>query len=897
VKDAHLQNAEVVQAVTKKGLIMSSFTPMMLQYLEIKEKYKDCILFFRLGDFYEMFFEDAKTASKELEITLTGKDCGQEERAPMCGVPFHSADNYIAKLITKGYKVAICEQVEDPALAKGLVKRDVIRIVTPGTVIDSSMLDEKKNNYLVSIFEDIDKIGISAVDLSTGEFKTATIKDGNYKLKLIDELAKLAPSEIIANEAFFRDTALVTSINKKFSIYMTKLGEESYNLQDSMENGIFAEKVQDMNKISRPSLVSAGALIAYLEETQKCNLSHISSLAEYCVEEFMLLDINTRRNLELTETMREKSRKGTLLWVLDRTETSMGSRLIKKWIDQPLINIHDIKDRQDAIGELKDKFMVRMELKELFKKVYDIERLIGKVVLGSANCRDLVSLKNSLCQVPYIKATLKDVKSDLLVKIQNGIDSLEDVYSLIDSAVIDDPPITIKEGGFIKSLYNSELDKLKSAMTDGKVWLAELESKEREKTGIKNLKIGFNKVFGYYLEVTKSNLNQVPDYFIRKQTLSNCERYITGDLKEIEDTVLGAEEKVKELEYQLFIELRDKIMLAVDRIKNTAVNIAELDTMAALSEVADREGYVKPDMSENGPINIQGGRHPVVEKMLGRDGFVPNDTYLDMDQDRMLIITGPNMAGKSTYMRQVALIALMAQIGSFVPAESAEISIADRIFTRVGASDDLAAGQSTFMVEMSEVAYILNNATSKSLLILDEIGRGTSTFDGLSIAWSVIEYINDQRKVGARTLFATHYHELTELEGRFHGIKNYCVSVRENGEDIIFLRKIQRGGADGSYGIQVARLAGVPAPVIDRARGILSELEEADINKKEAKARRARRVLEGQVGLFEDSQQEEVKAVENPVVSSLKKLDLTKMTPIEAMNELYRLQGEALLAR
>ena len=623
---------------------MSSFTPMMLQYLEMKEKYKDCILFFRLGDFYEMFFEDAKIASKELEITLTGKDCGQEERAPMCGIPFHAADNYVAKLISKGYKVAICEQVEDPALAKGLVKRDVVKIVTPGTITDSSMLDEKKNNYLVSIFEDLNAIGVSAVDLSTGEFKTATIKDGNYKLKLIDELAKLAPSEIIANDGFFKDVALVNSINKKFSIYMTNLGDEPFTV-DHIKNGLLIEKIQDIESISEPSLISAGALISYLEETQKCNLSHVSELTEYRVEEFMLLDISTRRNLELTETMREKSRKGTLLWVLDRTETSMGSRLIKKWIDQPLINIHDIEDRQNSVSELKDKFMVRMELRELFKKVYDIERLIGRVVLGSANCRDLVSLKNSLGQVPYVKAIIREGQSNRLKEINLGIDSLEDVYSLIDAAIVDEPPVTIKEGGFIKSLYSSELDTIKSAMTDGKSWLAELESREREKTGIKNLKIGFNKVFGYFLEVTKSNISLAPDYFIRKQTLSNCERYITQELKEIEDTVLGAEEKVKDLEYSLFIELRDKILLQVDRIKSTAVNIAELDTIAALAEVADRENYVMPQMTQDGPINIQGGRHPVVEKMLGRDGFVPNDTLLDMEQDRMLIITGPNMAG------------------------------------------------------------------------------------------------------------------------------------------------------------------------------------------------------------------------------------------------------------
>jgi len=871
---------------------MASVTPMMQQYLDIKEQYKDCILFFRLGDFYEMFFKDAEIASKELEITLTGKDCGLPERAPMCGVPYHAADSYISKLINKGYKVAICEQLEDPALAKGIVKRDVIRIVTPGTVIDSSMLDEKKNNYLVSVYKYKYYFSLAIVDITTGEFLATQINWGNTIGKLTDELAKFSPSEIIVNSEFFQDETLLTNIRKRFNFYISAF-DDSY-----FEYGFAASKIKDkfgdceiLNMEYNLSVNAVGALLEYLEQTQKVNLDHIQSLNAYKIEEFMILDASTRRNLELTETMREKSRRGTLLWVLDKTVTSMGGRLLRKWIEQPLINIADINERLDAVDELKQKFMLRMELRELLKRVYDIERLMGKIILGNVNCRDLVALKNSIGQVPHIKNILKDCTMPLNVKIFERMDTLEDVYELIDSSIIDDPPITIKEGGIIKPGYNPEVDRLRKATTEGKDWVVALESSEREKTGIKNLKVGFNKVFGYYIEVTKSNLSLVPDNYIRKQTLANCERYITQELKEMEDSILGAESKIVDLEYQIFLEIKGKIAQEVARIKSTAEGIAEADALCSLAEVADSENYCRPVVDADEEIDIRDGRHPVVEKMLGQVSFVPNDTFLDMKDNRLAVITGPNMAGKSTYMRQTALIVLMAQIGSFVPAGSAKIGITDRIFTRVGASDDLAAGQSTFMVEMSEVSNILANATPRSLLILDEIGRGTSTFDGLSIAWAVIEYICDKNKIGCRTLFATHYHELTELEGKLTGIKNYCISVKEKGEDIIFLRKIIRGGADGSYGIQVARLAGLPQEIIDRAKEILNELEDSDISKKEKKLKKMKVPLEGQIDLFavlgSESKQE------NEVLEEIKNIDITTLTPLDALNILYKLQQKA----
>lgn len=870
---------------------MGAITPMMQQYLDIKEQYKDCILFFRLGDFYEMFYTDAETASREMEITLTGRDCGLEERAPMCGVPFHAADTYVSRLIGKGFKVAICEQVEDPALAKGIVKRDVIRVITPGTITDTSMLDEKKNNFLMSVYRYKYLYGIAIVDISTGEFSTTRITWGNTLNKLMDELARFSPSEIIANSEFYDDPAASGMLRKRFNTYISSYddlyfdGSRAYGkIKDKFGSCVLLESEYDL------AVNASGALLEYLEQTQKVNLEHIQNITPYKIEEFMSLDISTRRNLELTETMREKSRKGTLLWVLDRTMTSMGGRTIRKWVEQPLINVTDICERLAAVNEFRDRFMVRMEIRELLKRVYDIERLMGKVILGSVNCRDLTALKNSIGQVPYIKNILAGCTSELALRINEQSDALEDVYNMIEESIIDDPPVSVKEGLIIKTGYNAEVDKLRSASTEGRNWVAALETSEREKTGIKNLKIGFNKVFGYYLEVTKSYFHLVPQNYIRKQTLANCERFITQDLKEIEDAILGAEEKVIELEYQIFTDIKGKIAAEVGRIKSTARCLAELDVLCSFAEVADRESYCMPEISLQDLIEIKEGRHPVVEKMLEQGAFVPNDTLLDMEENRLSIITGPNMAGKSTYMRQVALIILMAQIGSFVPAKSAVIGIADRIFTRVGASDDLAAGQSTFMVEMSEVANILTNATSRSILILDEIGRGTSTFDGLSIAWSVIEYISEKEKIGCRTLFATHYHELTELEGKITGIKNYCIAVKEKGEDIIFLRKIIRGGADGSYGIQVARLAGVPQPVIERARELLKELEDADISKKENKIHKSKMPIQGQLDIFSFNSASKGR---DEVLEELKGIDVSAITPLDALNVLYKLQQKA----
>lgn len=870
---------------------MATLTPMMQQYIDIKRQYEDCILFFRLGDFYEMFFTDAEIASRELEITLTGKDCGLEERAPMCGVPFHSADSYICRLINKGYKVAICEQIEDPSTAKGIVKRDVIRVVTPGTVTDSAMLDDKKNNYLMSLYKHKTFFGIAFVDITTGDFTSTSIVLGNTEGKLMDEIARFAPSEMVVNSEFLQDEYLVKAIKSRFNIYISTI-EDKY-----FEIGFAKEKLQSYfndHEICEDELDiyinATGALLEYIEQTQKVNLDHIQSFNKYKIEEYMILDVATRRNLELTETMREKNRKGSLLWVLDRTMTSMGGRTLRKWLEQPLINVYDIKDRLLAVNEFKDKFMVRMEIRELLKRVYDIERLMGKVVLGNANCRDLVSLKNSIGQIPYIKDLLKDLNENLNRESDSNIDPLTDVCELIDRAICDEPPVSVKEGGIIKEGYNEEVDMLRRASTDGKTWLVELENREREKTGIKNLKVGFNKVFGYYIEVTKSYFSLVPSNYVRKQTLANCERYITEELKEIEEKVLGAEDRLVELEYQIFVEVRSKIASEINRIKRTAKALAQIDVLCSLAEVADRESYTMPEVNNEDVIHIVDGRHPVVERMIEQGAFVPNDTYLDMSDNQIAVITGPNMAGKSTYMRQVALIVLMAQIGSFVPAKSAVIGIADRIFTRVGASDDLAAGQSTFMVEMSEVANILNNATSRSLLILDEIGRGTSTYDGLSIAWSVIEHISDKKKIGARTLFATHYHELTELEGAIDGVKNYCISVEEKGEDIIFLRKIIRGGADNSYGIQVARLAGVPASVINRAKEILKELEDADINKREVRFKRARKPIEGQIDVFSFNAQQRNS---DEVLNEIKSIDVSTLTPLDALNILYNLQKKA----
>lgn len=865
-------------------------TPMMQQYLDTKEQYKDCILLFRLGDFYEMFFEDATLASKELEITLTGRDCGQEERAPMCGVPFHAVDGYISRLISKGYKVAICEQVEDPALAKGIVRREVIKVVTPGTITDMAMLDEKKNNYLVSLFAKGHLFGFAAVDISTGEFSTTRITWGNTLSKLLDEIAKFSPAEIIVNRTLYETKDTIGLLNKRFNSFISPLEDSFFDDNFTSEAVTRILGADNLPEDTKELCTNAcGALLYYLEKTQKAGMEHIQKIVPYKLEEYMMLDISTRRNLELTETMREKARKGTLLWVLDKTMSSMGARSLRRWVEQPLVHVGDINERLEAVAEFKEKFMVRMELRELFKRVYDMERLVGRVVLGSANCRDLIALKNSLGQIPFIKEILSSCDSTLALRNNELLENLEDITVLIERSINDEPPVSVKEGGIIKTGYNEDVDTLRLAMTNGKQWIAALEAQERENTGIKNLKIGFTKVFGYYLEVTKSYFHLVPAEYIRKQTLANCERFVTQELKEMEETILGAEGKIIDLEYRIFTEIREKIASHAGRIKKTAASISELDVLCSLAEVADRENYCRPEVNGGGIIQVEAGRHPVVEKMLEQGDFVPNDTLLDLEENRLSIITGPNMAGKSTYMRQVALITLMAQIGSFVPAGKAIIGVADRIFTRVGASDDLAAGQSTFMVEMSEVAGILENATPRSLLILDEIGRGTSTFDGLSIAWAVIEYISDPGKVGSRTLFATHYHELTELEGKLTGIKNYCIAVKEKGDDIIFLRKIIRGGADGSYGIQVAKLAGVPQFVIDRAKELLKELEAADINKHRAKRRKVQ--LDGQVELFFANGNED-KAGKD-VLEELKTIDVSTITPLDAMNVLYRLQQKA----
>ena len=860
---------------------MGSLTPMMQQYIDIKEQYKDSILFFRLGDFYEMFFEDAKLASKELELTLTGKSCGLEERVPMCGVPVHSSNGYVAKLVNKGYKVAICEQVEDPATAKGIVKREVVKVVTPGTVTDTEMLDDKKNNYLMAIKREGISFGISYVDISTGEFYSTLISEGNTKSKLIDEIAKINPAELILTKEQ-ADEEVFVEIKKIFNVFISCVDEE--DIKYKLDNII----VDDTLKLDKNTLAMeiSTILFEYVSNSQKGMLDHIKSVKWYSIENYMALDYTARKNLELTETIRERNKKGSLIWVLDKTKTSMGARKLRKWVERPLINIDRINNRLDAVSELKDNFIARSSLMEILQKVYDIERLAGKIAIGNVNCRDLISLKNSLVQLPNIKCILGDLNSALLTNINENLDLLEDVANLIEKAILPDPPVTIKEGNIINDGFDHKIDELRRATKEGKKWVAEFEKKEREVTGIKNLKVGFNKVFGYYIEVTRSNYSQVPVTYLRKQTLANCERYITKELKDIEDTILGAEDRVVVLEYNLFIKIRDSINEQVQRIKDTAENIATLDVLCSLAEVAQRMNYVRPEISDNGVLDIQDGRHPVVEKVIDENSFVPNDTFLDTNDNRISIITGPNMAGKSTYMRQVALIVLMAQIGSFVSAGSAKIGIADKIFTRVGASDDLALGQSTFMVEMNEVANIIKNATPKSLIILDEIGRGTSTFDGLSIAWAVVEHIANKRKIGARTLFATHYHELTELEGKVDGVKNYCISVEKNGEDIIFLRKIIRGGADESYGIYVAKLSGVPNNIIKRAKEILKNLETEEIKRVQKKLKIT--PIEGQMNLFAINNNEN--KLGDEIVDRLKNIDVGMITPIDALNLVYKLQ-------
>ena len=814
---------------------MAEYSPMMQKYLETKEEYKDCILFYRLGDFYEMFFDDAITASRELELTLTGKDCGQAERAPMCGVPYHAAEVYVSRLINKGYKVAICEQLEDPKTSKGIVKRGVIRVVTPGTLVDSNMLEERKNNYIMSIFKTGIYFGISICDISTGEFYSAEIRDNNNFPMLLDEIARYTPSELVINSMMADSTDEISKIKERFeNIYITKFNDKFFSNEVNNLNLRFSivdsngKTITEIEK-NTLSISSINALIEYIEQTQKTSLDHINKITVYHLSKYMALDINARRNLEITEKMRDKSKKGTLLWVLDKTSTSMGGRMLRRWLNDPLVDVLEINDRLEAVKELKDNMMLRGEIIENLKKVYDIERLSGKMTYGNSNARDMVTLKNSLYKLPEVKKILTNCKSKLLNTLFNNLDELQDIYQMIDKSIVDDPPMTIKDGGIIKMGYDEEIDKLKTAQTEGKNWLVKLEADEKEKTGIKNLKIGFNKVFGYYIEVTKSFLKQVPDRFIRKQTLTNAERYITEELKELENQILGAEEKVINLEYNAFVEIRNEIAKNIKRLQTTSEVISTLDVLCSFATVAEDMNYCMPEVTESGTIDIQNGRHPVIEKILGEGSFVENNTFLDESDNRLAIITGPNMAGKSTYMRQVALITLMAQVGSFVPAEAAKIGIVDKIFTRVGASDDLSMGQSTFMVEMMEVATILKEATKNSLVILDEIGRGTSTYDGLSIAWAVAEFIADKDKCGAKTLFATHYHELIELEEKLEGVKNYSIAVKEKGEDVIFLRKIIRGGTDESYGIHVAKLAGVPKVVTSKANEILRSLERKNI--------------------------------------------------------------------
>ena len=876
----------------------NELTPMMKQYMQTKEEYKDCILFYRLGDFYEMFFDDALTASKELEITLTGKNCGLEERAPMCGIPYHAVDSYLNRLVSKGYKVAICEQVEDPKTAKGIVKREVIRVVTPGTDLDTQGLDETKNNYIMCIVYMADRYGLSVADVTTGEYLVTEL---DSQTKLMDELYKFMPSEIVCNEAFYMSGLDLDDLKNR--LHMAIYSLEAWYFDDALCRETLQEhfKVASLEGIGLSDyecgMIASGALLKYLEETQKNSLSHMSRLTRYATGNYMVLDSATRRNLELVETLREKQKRGSLLWVLDKTKTAMGARTLRKYVEQPLIDKESIVKRLDAVAELKDNAICREEIREYLNPVYDLERLVGKITYQSANPRDLIAFQSSLSMLPSVKCILKDMESDLLKEIYEELDPLEELCDLVGRAIQEEPPLAMKEGGIIKDGYNEEVDRLRKAKSEGKNWLADLETKEREKTGIKNLRIRYNKVFGYYLEVTNSFKDLVPDYYTRKQTLANAERYIIPELKELEDTILGAEDKLCALEYELYCEVRNTIAAELTRIQRTAKAVAKLDVIASLALVAERNNYVRPKINEKGVIDIRDGRHPVVEKMIPNDMFIANDTYLDDKKQRISIITGPNMAGKSTYMRQAALIVLMAQLGSFVPASSANIGLVDRIFTRVGASDDLASGQSTFMVEMNEVANILRNATSKSLLILDEIGRGTSTFDGLSIAWAVVEYISNSKLLGAKTLFATHYHELTELEGKISNVNNYCIAVKEKGDDIVFLRKIVKGGADKSYGIQVAKLAGVPDPVINRAKEIVEELVTADITGKvkdiavqgsETKKKTQKKLDE--VDLTQFSLFDTVK--DDDVLNELKELDISHMTPMDAMNKLYQLQNK-----
>ncbi|BDC01748.1 TPA: DNA mismatch repair protein MutS [Clostridium perfringens] len=904
-----------------------ALTPMMRQYFEIKENYKDCILFFRLGDFYEMFFEDAETAARELELVLTGRDCGLEKRAPMCGIPFHASNSYIGRLVAKGYKVAICEQVEDPKFAKGIVKRDVIKVITPGTYTDSSFVEETKNNYIMTIYADLERnrCSLAITDISTGDFLAT---EGELeKGVILDEISKFNPKEIILldslDQELIKDITLTTPalISRKSIEYFEENFEEVLNAQ-------FGEK---SNSLSLMVKKSSNALVKYILDTQKISLTNINDIEVYSLVDFMTIDLSSRRNLELTENLREKSKKGSLLWVLDKTETSMGSRMLRRWIEEPLVNKEKITLRLNAVEELFNDLSLNDSLKEALHDIYDIERILGKISNKNANAKDLIALKTSIGKIPNVKGIIENCTSSLLKNYYHNLDDLRDIYELLEKSIKEDPSLTLKDGDLIKDGFNSEIDELRLAKTNGKDWISSLENREREFTGIKSLKVGFNKVFGYYIEISKANYSSIPEgRYIRKQTLANAERFITPELKEIEEKLLGASEKLCSLEYDIFLDIRNEVENHIDRLKTTAKIIAELDCISNLAFVALENDFIKPEINEDGETKIENGRHPVVEKVIPKGEFIPNDTIINKDDNQLLIITGPNMAGKSTYMRQVAIITLMCQIGSFVPASKANISIVDKIFTRIGASDDLAGGKSTFMVEMWEVSNILKNATENSLVLLDEVGRGTSTYDGLSIAWSVIEYICKNKNLRCKTLFATHYHELTKLEGEIHGVRNYSVAVKEVDNNIIFLRKIIEGGADQSYGIEVAKLAGIPDEVINRAKEILEKLEmesskdnldlalkEVNASKEDIEEASIKASYEVKETLVEEDKieiKEEVisKSSETKIhkeddqiqldfsaigkdnlIKELSEVDILSLNPMEAMNRLYALVKEA----
>lgn len=862
---------------------MGQLSPMMQQYLKIKEENKDSILFFRLGDFYEMFFDDAKLASKELELTLTGRDCGLEERAPMCGVPYHSCESYIARLVQKGYKVAICEQMEDPSKAKNIVKRDIVRVVTPGTVIESSMLDESLNNYICCVYSEGKQIAMCFCDISTGELYVTDFKAKEGFEKIKSQLSSYNPRETLIGGDIVKIKELAPFIREKLSTTVEMLPDESF-AYITCRDIVRKQFESDYKAIEDKQIVVSvlGALMTYLKDTQKTGLERINHINLFSENQYMKLDFNTQRNLELTQTMLNKEKRGSLLWVLDKTKTSMGKRLLRSWVEKPLMNVTTIINRQSAVEELVNETVLRLDITAALVGIFDIERIMTKIVYGSANARELRSLCSALEKLPSIKEFLKNCRSTLLKSIYKSLDPLEDIYSLIDSAIVEEPPFSVKEGGMIKRGYNEELDLVSSDMNDSTGLLSKIEEEQRAQTGIPKLRVGYNRVFGYYIEVTNSYKNMVPETYIRKQTLTNCERYITQELKEIEGRILGAKDKAVAMEYKLFDEIRKHVASQLERIERTAKAISNLDVLCSLSNVAADNRYIRPDVNLGDSIILKDSRHPVVEMLLKGAPFVPNDVYLNCSANRVAIITGPNMAGKSTFMRQVALIVLMAQIGSFVPASSAEIGIVDSIFTRVGASDDLASGQSTFMVEMSEVAHIVTNATSKSLLILDEIGRGTSTFDGMSIARSVLEYVTDKKKLGAKTLFATHYHELTAMEDVIEGVNNYNIAVKKHGDDITFLRRIVPGGADDSYGIEVAKLAGLPDKIIERAKEILSDLESGKSGDMRPDPKPKDEPGE-QLSLMPQ--------VDSAIADKLNSVDLNTLTPIEAMNLLYELKN------